>query len=197
MIEPELVEWLLGRIEQYGFAPFAHGEAIGVDSNLADTVAVALLNLVANDHRLFRIVREITGCGPIGCFRGRVYRMLPNAGHYDSWHNDLGDERLITLSVNLSPEPYSGGILQIRHRPSNRIVYEVANTGLGDAILFRISPDLEHRVTEVTGSVPKTAFAGWFRSKPDFRELLVKSRTIAAAGSAESAAPAATTAKLS
>jgi hypothetical protein len=38
----------------------------------------------------------------------------------------------------------------------------VNNTGFGDAILFRISKDLEHRVTEVVGEVAKTAYAGWF-----------------------------------
>jgi hypothetical protein len=35
-----------------------------------------------------------------------------------------------------------------------------------------LANDLEHRVTEVVGIHPKTAFAGWFRSQPDFFALL-------------------------
>ena len=38
--------------------------------------------------------------------------------------------------------------------------------GNGDAIIFRLASHLQHRNTNVTGSTPKTAFAGWFRSDP-------------------------------
>jgi hypothetical protein len=37
------------------------------------------------------------------------------------------------------------------------------NKGFGDAIVFRIGGNLEHRVAPVRGAVPKIAFAGWFR----------------------------------
>jgi hypothetical protein len=79
------------------------------------------------------------------------------------------------LSINLSKEIYSGGILQIREWESQRIIQEAANVGFGDGILFRLADSLEHRVTDVEGRVPKTAFAGWFRSQPDFLSM-VKSR---------------------
>jgi hypothetical protein len=49
---------------------------------------------------------------------------------------------------------------------------EVTNTGLGDAIVFRLSDDLQHRINEVRGAQPKTAFAGWFRSDPALRTKL-------------------------
>ena len=52
----------------------------------------------------------------------------------------------------------------MRKQGSKRLLVQIANTGLGDAMLFRISGNLEHRVTEVTGDQPKTAFAGWFQS---------------------------------
>jgi hypothetical protein len=48
----------------------------------------------------------------------------------------------------------------------------VANTGPGDALLFRIARHLTHRVTPVDGTADKTAFAGWFRSEPEFIALL-------------------------
>ena len=97
---------------------------------------------------------------------GRVYRMIPGSGHYDSWHSDMIGHRMIGMSINLSPEPYSGGVFQLRERDSEQILYEVANTGLGDAILFRLADHLQHRITDVDGTIPKTAFAGWFQSEP-------------------------------
>jgi hypothetical protein len=79
--------------------------------------------------------------------------------------------RLITMSVNLSPKPYAGGILQLREERSEEILAEIANTGLGDALFFRISPELKHRVSPVEGVLPKTAYAGWFQAEPDFRAM--------------------------
>jgi hypothetical protein len=87
------------------------------------------------------------------------------------WHGDMDGNRLVTLSVNVG-DPYEGGVLQIRERPSNRIVHEVANTGPGDAILFALGDHLEHRVGAVTGTATKTAMAGWFQRTPAALEVL-------------------------
>jgi hypothetical protein len=45
------------------------------------------------------------------------------------------------------------------------------NRTLGDAVLFKVHPDYRHRVEGVMGAHARTAYAGWFRSEPDFREL--------------------------
>jgi 2OG-Fe(II) oxygenase superfamily len=74
---------------------------------------------------------------------------------------------LLALSINLGKQSYEGGVLEIRRHKSQESV-QVVNTEFGDAILFRLADYLEHRVTNVEGTVPKTAFAGWFRSQPDF-----------------------------
>jgi hypothetical protein len=101
-----------------------------------------------------------------------VYRLTPGV-HDDSWHDDLsGSHRMIALSLNLSAAAYSGGTLQIRDRSSGEIVHEAANTGVGDAVLFRISPQLEHRVSRVDGAVARTAYAGWFQTEPAFRSVM-------------------------
>ena len=34
--------------------------------------------------------------------------------------------------------------------------------------IFRIADTLQHRVTPLTGAVPRTACAGWFMDEPDF-----------------------------
>jgi hypothetical protein len=78
------------------------------------------------------------------------------------------------MSINLSRELYSGGRLQIRDHVSGEIVSEVANAGIGDAVIFRLSDRFQHRITDVEGTASKTAFAGWFRAQPDFMSLLRK-----------------------
>lgn len=134
------------------------------------------LLLLLNNLRLFRLIEEITGCGHIGCFRGRIYRIVPGANHHVEWHTDLNGTRLVALSVNLNSEPYEGGVLSIREAATERILCELTNSGFGDAILFRIDERLQHRVSDVEGTVAKTALAGWFESAPDYRTLLAGGR---------------------
>ena len=47
---------------------------------------------------------------------------------------------------------------------------------IGDAILFGLSDDLEHRVGDVHGAFPKTAFAGWFLDHADPRDAIHRHR---------------------
>jgi hypothetical protein len=130
------------------------------------------MNLLLNNSDLFRFVERVTGCEAIGSFSGRIYRYLPDEDHYDQWHDDLTDSRLVALSLNLSPMSYRDGVLEIREAKSKRIVQRIANTGYGDAILFAISDALQHRRTPVGGESPKTAFAGWFKARPDFLDSI-------------------------
>ena len=164
LLEPPLLDFLLERLEQGLWQDRVH-EDIGNEVVLEDASARGLLHFVANAPAFLKIVQEITGCGPLTQFRGRIYRFVPNSGHYDSWHNDNGNGRLVAMSLNLSLRGYEGGVFQLREWSSKRILAEIANTGWGDATLFRISGELEHQVTEVTGEQPKTAFAGWFKSE--------------------------------
>lgn len=165
LLEPFLAEKLLLRLDEAKFIDHTH-EGIGRNRELclrSDAIA-AVLQLLMNSAVLFRAVQEITGCGRIGSFVGRVYRMASGQGHHDAWHDDVIDCRLVGLSANLSRQPFQGGTLQIRDRTSRSILCDMANPGFGDALLFRLRADLQHRVTDVEGSTPRTAFAGWFRS---------------------------------
>jgi hypothetical protein len=126
--------------------------------------AFALLLFLMNDPHLFELIQRVTGCDRIGRFDGRVYRMDPSA--YSGWHDDIGDHRMIAMSLNLSREPYAGGVLQLRERHSRQILHEAPNRGPGDAILFRVADHLQHQITPVEGAVSKLAFAGWFKSSP-------------------------------
>jgi hypothetical protein len=136
------------------------------------TPVVHFFNLLLNNFKLFNIIEQITNCEPIGNFLGRFYRMLPNSGHYDSWHDDMGNFSLVTLSVNFSPQIYEGGMLEMRYKDSAEIFAMIHNTGLGDGLLFRLSEDLCHRVSRIEGDKAKTAGAGQFRSTPHFLKTL-------------------------
>jgi hypothetical protein len=170
-LEPGLLWYLQREIIDEEFSPCTH-HGIGTEVRLATTRIPAFLHFLVNSDVLFRAIEQITGCRRVGSFEGRVYRFRPGTGDHDGWHDDLDEARMIALSINLSTEAYSGGILKIREKHSTQILHETANTGPGDAILFRVAYHLEHLVTEVTGQFPKTAFAGWFKSQPDFLALL-------------------------
>ena len=175
-LETDLLTEIQTRIKLSKFYTRVH-KNVSVESCMKHNVTFQLLQFLLNDPLFFRWVQHIAGCGPIGNFLGRVYQMVPGQGHYDSWHDDVFihidgfQNRLVGLSINLSFEVYEGGALQLRRRNTPRILREVSNVGFGDAILFRISPSFEHRLTPVTGKIPKIAYAGWFRSTPDFRDL--------------------------
>ena len=171
LIEPGFLSRILEAIDRATFYERVH-EGIGVELCAAPGAAAGALALACNDPALFELVAELTGCGRIGFFDGRIYRLRPGAGDYDSWHSDVADERLIAMSINVGREPFEGGVLQIRRSDSSDVLAEVANPMPGDAVIFRIDPQLRHRVGPLQGRAPRTAYAGWFRRHPDFRELL-------------------------
>ena len=178
LLDPQSFQYIQRQFGEAVFADRVH-DRIALELCMRENPALNLLNFLVNDGRLFRVIRDLTGCGRIGAFVGRVYRMASGAGHYDSWHTDCIHHRMIGMSVNLSPTAYAGGTFQLRERGSERIL-EAPNTGPGDAIVFRIATHIEHRVSDVEGDVPKTAYAGWFVSEPDFMDLLTSRRDTSA-----------------
>jgi hypothetical protein len=174
LLDPALLRRTLSELETATFEEQVD-EGIGRELRMTENLASHLLRFLVNDPDFFVVVERITGCGRIGNFTGRVYRALPHSAHFDDWHDDLFGESLLGMSLNLSPRPFAGSVLRIRYR-SGQIVREIANVGLGDAVVFRLAPGLQHRLTPLEGSVVKTAFAGWFRARPDllrdFRAVL-------------------------
>lgn len=144
---------------------------------MADNPMLALMCLIMNDTRLFDVIRGITGCEPIGYFSGRIYAFSADAGHFDQWHSDTTYDRRIGMSINLSAGLFEGGVFELRRADADAPHWSIANTGFGDAILFRIGDDLLHRVTPVTGSVRRVAYAGWFQGRGDLLSLLKETTT--------------------
>ncbi|MEA2490011.1 MAG: hypothetical protein QOH21_1803 [Acidobacteriota bacterium] len=157
---------LLARVERHiaeGTFAVREDAGIAVELCLQPCRALDLLLFVMNAPRLWEAVQEVTGIGGPASFGGRVYRFDPAVEHHDSWHDDsAGGGRLVGISVNLGRVPFRGGEFEIRAKGEPERIVSVANTGAGDAIVFRIAPELQHRVRPVVGDVPKTALAGWF-----------------------------------
>lgn len=171
-VHPQLLALFLEELERTNFEVRVH-EGIGVEQCAVAGLVSGTMEMLLNDPALFDTIRAITDCGHIGCFSGRVYRLVPNSEHYDSWHSDVGQDRLIAVSINVGRVPYEGGKLQIRLANSEDILSEVYNPVAGDAVIFRVDESLRHRVDTVTGTIPRTAYAGWFRSQPEYSARLL------------------------
>ncbi|MGO9604649.1 MAG: hypothetical protein ACLQAT_14890 [Candidatus Binataceae bacterium] len=163
LLEPSLLDFLLERIENGQWQTMSHPD-IGEEYVLDDRPALNLLHFLTNVPKFRDLIESITGRGPLRRFRGRVYRMIAGKGHHDSWHDDATESWLVGMTLNLNPRPFRGGLFMLRDAQSGRVLSEIANTGLGDALIFRITPELEHRISDLKGKAPKTAFAGWFTS---------------------------------
>ena len=174
IIDPSLYRALLDRIERADFEPISHDRIDGSEFTMRDRATANLLSFLMNGTRLFRVIERLTGCPRIGSFHGRVYRLAPNTRQQLHWHDDFIDHRLIALSLNLSAGAYAGGCFQLRHIGTDAPFAEVPNTEPNSAILFRVSEQLEHRVTAVEGDLSKTAYSGWFSSQPDMHSRLVQ-----------------------
>ena len=172
ILEPSILQYIQPYIDQAEFNETVNPNGLGLESCIKTNPASHLLHFLTNDKDLYKFIEQVAGCEKIGCFNGRVYHVTQNHKNYDRWHDDYGSTRMIAMSINLSTEIYSGGYLQIRDAESKKILHEVTNTGFGDAIIFRIAPFLDHRVTDVEGKVSKIAFAGWFQAEPDDQAII-------------------------
>ena len=170
LFDTPLADEIADRIASSDFYRREH-PGIGVEACMEVNATLAWLLLLVNDQRILEAVRSITRCGPIGHFDGRVYRLEPSTDHYDSWHDDLGDGRLVALSVNLGREPYEGGALEVRDRRTGATA-EVRSARTGDALLFELGEHIEHRVLPLTGRAARTVFAGWFKAGSSFLSVL-------------------------
>ncbi|HTR60739.1 MAG TPA: 2OG-Fe(II) oxygenase [Candidatus Binataceae bacterium] len=164
LLDPALLEFVMGRLNQGRWKTRIH-PGVAKELVLYDFNALSVLEFVMNQPDFRSTIEEITGIGPLRRFGGRIYRMVPGTAHHDLWHTDVPHfRRHVCLTMNLSSEEFRGGAFMLRDRESKRVLADIMNTGLGDALIFRIDPALEHRVADIEGKKPKTAYAGWFVS---------------------------------
>jgi Coenzyme PQQ synthesis protein D (PqqD)/2OG-Fe(II) oxygenase superfamily len=181
-IEPGLLRLIQRHLRSAKFEEREY--KVGRELTLPNSPVASVLYVLMNDPKLFRLIRRVTGCGPIGCFISRLYQMIARKGLAFTWHDDMAKDRKVAISINLSDARYHGGTLQIRERPRG-VCEAVPNLGFGDAIIFRVAEHLEHRVTPIVGRLPKTAVSGWFCSRPRYtslhKDLIARSESAIAA----------------
>ena len=169
--EPRLLAQIQQQIAAASFEHRVHG-AIATELCMERNACLGMLHFLVNDPLVFRFVEQVSGCDGLMVFLGRVYRMRADCGHFDAWHDDVRPDRRVGMSVNLGTEPFEGGVFEMRRAETAEPLAAIANVGPGDAILFAIGEDLEHRVTLMHGPVAKTAFAGWFGTTRDYRDTV-------------------------
>ena len=62
-------------LERAEYSP-AQYKRVGSELRMEPNLAFDTLSFLANDKKLFTLVQAITGCGPIGYFQGRVYKLV-------------------------------------------------------------------------------------------------------------------------
>lgn len=126
-----------------------------------------MFHMLMNDRELFKQLEGITGCSNIGNFTGRIHRSEGGEQHQIEWHGDNTDTRLLAITLNLGKDQYTGAKFQMRKKGDDKIIREFGQTAPGDAFIFEIHPDLQHRLSLVeTGT--RTVGVGWFRAHPDY-----------------------------
>ena len=169
---------LLDRVQSYvDEGEFSVHEGIRTELCMEQGKAAQLLMLLIDDSHLFEHVSRITGCKRIGRFDGDLYRMMPGPEHEEPWHGEIFGHHMVEMSLDLSARPYSGGVLEVRDRYTKEVLHSAADIEPGDAVLIRLAPFLQHRVTAVTGDSPRTVYSGQFmRFKKGVNSKLAQSR---------------------
>jgi hypothetical protein len=154
--------WVRRQLEEASFHPHTIEETGKAELLMEPNALSALLHFKLCDPEMFDTVEAVTGCGPIGDVRGRTFRMLPGAGHVSRWHDDAVKGRLVAVTVNLSPQAFDGGRLQIKSADDDELLTEMGELDFGDALLIQISRAYQHRSSPLLGTAPKTVHAGFF-----------------------------------
>ena len=166
-LSPPIVESLLRCLESTRFEERHEEEVIGTTLFVPPTDPVFfLLQFILNRPALYRFSEQVSGCSRIANFIGRLHRTTVAANQYVDWHQDLAHARTLGLCINLSAEPYTGGVLQIRN-PEKQIKAAVGRSNPGDGCFFRIDKGWQHRLTPVE-SGRRTVGVGWFRTAPEW-----------------------------
>jgi hypothetical protein len=174
-LAPPILKHLLGWLEKAQFEvrdEVDKGRVFGTTLFMPNTEpTLFLLHFILNRPALFRAVERIAGCPVLGNFLGRLHRTSAQPDQYIDWHDDAVDGRTLGITINLSAEPYSGGVFQMRD-PNRKLCAEVGRAAPGDAFLFRIGGGWQHRLAPVE-SGHRTVGVGWFRTGPDWGEYVL------------------------
>jgi len=107
--------------------------------------------------------RTVTGAPELADVGGSVVRSLACANDQLAWHDDNhAPERVAALTIRLGHETYAGGAFEFRCKARPRQVIRHEHVRPGDALLFAVSGEFEHRVLPLRSGGPRSMFTGWF-----------------------------------
>ncbi len=120
------------------------------------------INLLLQRTNLFRWLEQVTGrTGLLGA-EGHLMQARAGAGDALDWHDDINrDNRALGITISFVDAPYSGGMFELRQvdDPASTRIFDHARAGT--ALIFDVSPQLEHRVLPVLSGGPRRVFGGW------------------------------------
>jgi hypothetical protein len=161
-LAPALLALLIRQLDQGSFEPQIV-EKIGDREIECGSRAGAGVMLALKRRNLLDWLERATGCGPLGAVTGVVTQARAGAPHQLGWHDDREDaRRKLAVTINLGTAPYEGGLFEIRRKKTHEPLFEHRHTEPGTALIFQVSPDIQHRIHPITAGGPRRIFAGWF-----------------------------------
>jgi hypothetical protein len=160
--EDALLDRMLGICRDGSFVPETIAR-VGSRTVEENDLAGRLIRFLLERRSFLDWAQEIAGCETLRHATGLVGEMAPASGQGLDWHDDQNDGgfRRLAVTVHLSDAPYDGGVFEIREKAASRILFRQPCPPAGTMTLFRIGPQLHHRVTPVERGGPRRVFGGW------------------------------------
>lgn len=179
-LAPSILRHLLDWLNEAQFVvkhEIGHGEVFGTTLFVPSSDrSWFLLHFILNRPELFEIAAKVTGCPRIANFTGRLHRTVAGADQHIDWHRDAEEARTLGLAINLSTEDYKGGIFELRDQ-NQMVRAQVGRSKPGDAFLFRIDREWQHRLTRLQ-SGSRTVAVGWFRTQPEWGQYALSTARV-------------------
>jgi 2OG-Fe(II) oxygenase superfamily len=126
------------------------------------------ISLMLGRSALLAWLEQATGCSPLKAVVGRIAQTRANDRDELVWHDDSDAlDRLLGVVINLSDQPYEGGLFELRRKGQAEPLFAYRHTRPGSITIFAVRSNLEHRVEPVITGGPRRVYAGWMLSKPE------------------------------
>ena len=167
VFEPEFLARL---VSSAATAPFVENmvEHIGLREMEERQRVGATISLVLGRFDFLEWLEKATGISPLRATMGRLVQTRANGQDALGWHDDMDtDYRQLGIVINLSDQPFTGGVFEMRRKGEALPFHSVKHDKPGSIMVFAVNPGIEHRVTLVTEGGPRRVYAGWAASRPE------------------------------
>jgi len=110
-----------------------------------------------NQKKIHNLFSDITG-EKIRYITQRLYyntiETVPLGWHIDTREDHTKTDRIAALRLELSDSPYTGGQFEIEMAKDKKLLFPQLE--YGQAIIFKIEKDFQHRVTQVESGIRKS-----------------------------------------